>query len=92
MSDNVLFQTEEHATPDRGVEVATDNIDGIDYQRMKIDVGGDGKVGGSASIDNPLPVKDLMMFSLLEEILTTLKKIETHLSYATDTELKDQDV
>ena len=28
--------------------------------------------------------------SLLEEILVELKKIETHLSFATDTELKEQ--
>ena len=30
--------------------------------------------------------------SVLEQILTTLKKIEYHLSIASDTELNDQDV
>lgn len=35
---------------------------------------------------------DLRSLSVLEQILTTLKKIEYHLYLATDTELKDQDV
>ena len=37
-------------------------------------------------------VHDVAGHELLKQVLTTLKKIETHLSYATDTELKDQDV
>jgi len=37
-------------------------------------------------------VYDAVSYGLLEQILTTLKKIEYHLSIASDTELKDQDV
>jgi len=38
------------------------------------------------------PIIDLRALDLFEQILTTLKKIERHQSFATDTELKDQDV
>lgn len=37
-------------------------------------------------------VDDLRSLSVLEQILTTLKKIEYHLFLGTETELKDQDV
>ncbi len=37
-------------------------------------------------------VDDQRGLALLEQILTTLKKIEYHLFLGTDTELKDQDV
>ena len=37
-------------------------------------------------------VHDVKGYGLLEQILTTLKKIEYHLSIASDTELKDEDV
>jgi len=39
-----------------------------------------------------LSTYDLRSINLLEGILTELKKIEYHLSIASDTELKDQDV
>ena len=35
---------------------------------------------------------DVRALGLLEQILTSLRKIEYHLSIATDTELNDQDV
>jgi hypothetical protein len=37
-------------------------------------------------------VHDVKGHNILEQILITLKKIEYHLSIASDTELKDQDV
>ena len=43
-------------------------------------------------IDDGLDVKDITAIQLLQGILTTLKKIEFHLSIASDTELNDQDV
>lgn len=39
-----------------------------------------------------LPTRDLSTIGLLEQIFTVLKKIEYHLSIATDTNLNDQDV
>ncbi len=44
--------------------------------------------GGRLSTD----VDDLRTISLLESIYTVLKKIEYHLSIASDTQLNDQDV
>jgi hypothetical protein len=49
---------------------------------VKEDIAGDYKL----VIDNPRGL------DLLEQILTTLKKIEYHLFLGTETELKDQDV
>ena len=37
-------------------------------------------------------VTDPVVLGILEQILTTLKKIEYHLSIASDVELNDQDV
>ena len=43
-------------------------------------------------IDDGLDSKDITAIQLLQGILTTLKKIEFHLSIASDTTLNDQDV
>jgi len=50
-----------------------------------VDIGADILKGQTAVIDQA-------SVQLLYQILTTLKKIEYHLSIATDTELKDHDV
>lgn len=42
MADNVQFQAATLATPASGVTVATDDVAGAQYQRFKLDVGGDG--------------------------------------------------
>ena len=42
--------------------------------------------------EDGLQVRDHYSIQLLEGILTELKKIEYHLSIASDVELKDQDV
>jgi len=47
---------------------------------------------GSDVISDANAVVDLRALDILEQILTTLKKIEYHLYLGTDTELKDQDV
>ena len=43
-------------------------------------------------IDDGLDSKDITAIQLLEGIFITLKKIEYHLSIASDTTLNDQDV
>jgi hypothetical protein len=55
MADNVTFQAANPATPPAGFKVATDEIDGVAYQRMKLDVGADG-VSLPVDADHPLPV------------------------------------
>jgi hypothetical protein len=49
MPDNVAI------TPGAGAAVATDDVGGVQYQRMKISHGGDGVVDGDASKTSPLP-------------------------------------
>jgi hypothetical protein len=49
------------------------------------------KVDGVVDVGENLTVTETESIQLLIQILTTLKKIEFHLSLGTDTELKDQD-
>ena len=58
MADNVQFQAATLATPLSGVSVATDDVGGIQYQRVKLDVGGDG-VSTPVTLVNPLPIGTL---------------------------------
>jgi len=44
------------------------------------------------SIFGAMPVVDIRALDILEQVLTTLKKIEYHLAIASDTNLNDQDV
>lgn len=44
-------------TPGSGASVATDNVGGRHYQRMKVVTGADGVVTGDVSPANPLPVE-----------------------------------
>ncbi len=44
------------------------------------------------SVRREILVYDNNLLEVLQQILTTMKKIEFHLSIATDTELKDQDI
>ena len=50
MADNLLY------TPGTGASVATDDIAGIHFQRVKIVIGADGVNGGDVSASNTLPV------------------------------------
>lgn len=50
MADNIAI------TAGSGTTIATDNIGGTNYQRVKIDNGADGVSGGDVCSTNPLPV------------------------------------
>lgn len=52
MADNVTFQTTV-ATPPNATVIATDDVGGAQYQKVKLDVGGD---GASTPVDGKLPV------------------------------------
>ena len=56
MADNKTFQTTRFATLPTGTIVATDEIDGKDFQRMKLTIGEDGVDDGVVSSANPIPV------------------------------------
>lgn len=51
MADNIAI------TAGTGTTVATDDVGGVQYQKIKIDVGGDG-ASAALSTSNPLPVSD----------------------------------
>lgn len=50
MADNVA------ATPGAGVMIATDDVAGVQFQRVKVTLGGDGVDSGDVAAGNPLPV------------------------------------
>lgn len=54
MADNITFQTTV-ATPPSGAIIATDDVGGVQFQKVKIDIGGDG-VSTILNTSNPLPV------------------------------------
>ena len=54
MADNVVVSP---ASAPGGATVACDDIDGVQYQRVKIVHGADGVSDGDTSVGNPLPVK-----------------------------------
>lgn len=56
MADNITFQTTV-ATPPSGVVVATDDVGGVQYQRVKLDIGGDGATS-PVTTGNPMPISD----------------------------------
>lgn len=56
MADNITFQTTV-ATPPSGVVVATDDVTSVHFQKVKLDVGGDG-VSAPLSNANPVPISD----------------------------------
>jgi hypothetical protein len=53
MADDVQFQSTTPATPAAGVVVATDDVEGVQFQRVKLDVG---KNGVSVPVEGALPV------------------------------------
>jgi len=50
MVDNVAV------TPGAGATIATDDVAGVQFQRVKVTLGGDGVDGGDVAAGNPLPV------------------------------------
>lgn len=69
MADNQTLPT---TTP---FEVATDEVGGVHFQRVKLALGTDGADDGNASGDNPIPVRDVNYEntnSLFRQILRVL--------------------
>lgn len=57
MADNVTYQDTTLATPPSATVVATDDVGGVQYQRVKLDIGGDG-VASPVTTANPMPISD----------------------------------
>jgi hypothetical protein len=56
MADNITFQAT-LASPPSGAVIASDDVSGVQFQKVKIDVGGDG-ASVILSNSNPLPIGD----------------------------------
>ena len=90
MSDNVTFQSDQLATPPKDFIVATDEVDGVDYQKIKLVTGEDGEVY-AVTHANPLPFVDNVLRDFMEQILSQLKILNTHLSILTSEEINKED-
>ena len=71
-----------------GITNSTGKVKLVDSDGTVYDLDVKESIGGGYKV----VMDDPRGLSLLEQILTTLKKIEYHLSLGTDTDLKDQDV
>lgn len=63
MTDDVGY------TPGTGATIATDNVGGKHYQRMKVVTGPDGSIVGDVSAANPMPVADANAYDLLFRLM-----------------------
>lgn len=60
-------------TPGSGASVATDNVGGRHYQRMKVVTGADGSVTGDVSAANPMPTFDENTYGMMVRLFNLLK-------------------
>ena len=88
MADNVIYQTEDAATPPDGTVIAADVVDGVAIQRVKITLGEDGENKGDLS-----PALSLNTLTEFENaILKELKMINLQLTFITDNFITKGDV
>lgn len=66
MTDNVGY------TPGSGETIASDDVGGVQFQRMKLALGADGVHDGDVSGTNPMPTRDDESRGLLFRILGLL--------------------
>lgn len=78
MADDVTFQTSTLATPPDSTKVATDDVSGAHYQRVKLDLGGDGL--GSPLIRGQQADADSIPVTLSTEQAAFIDDLETLLS------------
>lgn len=67
MADNV------NVTPAGSTPIATDDIGGVQFQKVKITTGGDGLDDGLVSGNNPLPVALSVFFKRMVQVFTRFK-------------------
>jgi hypothetical protein len=87
MADNTQIDVNTTA----GDIIATDDIDGVKHQRVKIEFGEDGNAA-DVSFANPMPTTNLPERSILLMILTELKIMNHHLQEITGEETTAQDL
>lgn len=62
-----------NVTPSGDTPIATDDIGGVQYQKVKITAGGDGVDEGTVSGSNPLPVTLSVFFKRMVQVFTRFK-------------------
>lgn len=72
MTDNVGY------TPGSGEIVATDDIGGVQFQRVKVTLGADGISDGDVSGSNPMPVLPATSDDLLRMLSRVVKLLESN--------------
>jgi len=82
MADNSLL-------PGTGDTYASDDINGVKTQRIKLTHGVDGVNDGDVARTNPLPVTSGDSDNLLEQLLIEARKTNFYLSLMTDIDIED---
>lgn len=77
MADNLAV------TPGSGANVATDDVGSVHYQKVKLDVGGDGATLPVSSTANALPVKSLDDVITLDATVDTGALADNDVAFAT---------
>ena len=76
----------DNTTINRGTDgdtIATDDIDGVKHQKVKMEFGGDG-VATEVTATTPFPTTPASGGASMEEILIELKSINFHLNLITE--------
>ena len=100
MADNVTITQNANSTPPAGTVIATDDVNGVQYQIMKLATGADGEatlVSSSAPIPISIDVEQSTVdgketHSLLSEILEQLKIVALLLNIMNDSDITIEDV
>lgn len=75
MADNV------NVNPSGSTLIATDDVNGVQFQKVKLTIGGNGLDNETISRDNPIPVEDIGLLKLI-------KNIFGRFSFSTDSSLR----
>lgn len=77
MADNLAV------TPGSGASVATDDVSSVHYQKVKLDVGGDGATPPVSATANAVPVKSLDDVITLDASVDTDALADNDVAFAT---------
>jgi hypothetical protein len=76
MADNVTFQAVTTATPPNATTVAADDVGGVKFQQVKLDIGGDG-VSSPLTTTNPMPVAGSVQTVGTSQVLGSVQGVGT---------------
>jgi hypothetical protein len=76
MADNVTFQAVTTATPPNATTVAADDVGGVKFQQVKLDIGGDG-VSSPLTTTNPMPIVGSVQTVGTSQVLGSVQGVGT---------------